>query len=403
MPKIFVDEALKHVGEGGQWTWSTYGWSDIEWCAAFVAAVSQVVGILNRCIYRTASAQGHAREGVRANYGKFHRGPGQSNPHVPAVGDLIFFRWSAQYRSDEYDCDHVGIVIGVDSVNSTVHTVEGNTGTNNRRTSTVQKRSYSLGASCISGYFHPDWSLVGSIDSSKYTVTGALYTSATTRKDMTLREIGYLDASYKPSIRSSKIKLSAINYTGLFASIFKLVAPNAVQSATPSNTDTDRLTGNCRIIVDYLLSKGLNAAAACGIAANIFHESSFNTATVGDYGTSFGICQWHLGRGDSMKRMAGANWANNLTGQLDYLWYELSTGYMSSTLIPLQSVANNLAGCMQAADIFVRKFERPANVDVQSLKRQSTASSYFEQVVTLSNDPVSSSDGIIQRVIEVIK
>lgn len=382
----FVSEALKHVGEGASWTWSTFGHSNIEWCAAFVCAVSKTVRILDKCIYDTASAAGLARQGVELNYGQFYTGPGQGRVHIPSIGDLVFFRWSNGSRRDKYDCDHVGIVVDVDNSGSTIVTVEGNTGSNSMTASKVNKKTYTVSSTSISGYFHPNWALAGNTASSNY--SGELYDSATTRKDMTLREIGYLDRSYQPSIKSSNIKLSVINYTGLLASMFKLIAPKYNQLTNQFNTD--KITSNARIVIQYLIDKGLNVAAACGIAGNIFHESSFNTAAVGDNNTSFGICQWHQDRGVDMKSMVGPNWSTNLTGQMDYLWYELSSDYRFSTLIPLQKVKNTLSGCKGAADIFVRQFEKPADVDIKSVQRQETAASYFNQIISLIGSPAGS-------------
>lgn len=45
-------------------------------------------------------------------------------------------------------------------------------------------------------------------------------------------------------------------------------------------------------IYNYAVNNmGLNVAAACGILANIYKESSFNPNALGDNGTSYGICQ----------------------------------------------------------------------------------------------------------------
>lgn len=384
----FILEATKHVGELGKWTWDTFGQSNIEWCAAFVSAVSKTVGILNKCIYNTASAAELARKGVALKYGTFRKGPGQGGGKpIPVVGDLVFFRWDSRSRIDEYDCDHVGIVVEVHKNGSQITIVEGNTGSGSKTSSVVSKNSYSIVRSAISGYFHPDWSLVGSIDPTNSIQTGALYSSTTTRQDMMIREVGYINTNYQPSIKSSSIRLSVINYTQLLGAMFGLIAPQFVQKA--SDYDTDRLSGNARIVVEYLLDKGLNAAAACGVAANIFHESSFNTNAVGDNGTSFGICQWHNERGAAMKKSAGSNWSNNLTGQLDYLWYELIGDYRNNTLVVLENVSDDKSGCEIAADTFMRQFERPADQDIKSIQRKATALGYFSQVVALTANPVS--------------
>jgi hypothetical protein len=159
------------------------------------------------------------------------------------------------------------------------------------------------------------------------------------------------------------------------------------------NVITDALPQKAKIIVDYLLDKGLNAAAACGVIGNIYYESDFNTAAIGDYGTSFGICQWHYGRGDNMKKTAGSDWKNNLSGQLNYLWSELQSAYSATVLSKLNAVENTLKGAQAAADVFVRNFEIPAYIDEESKKRQAKAAEYynmliFQQTTTASGSSV---------------
>ena len=44
----------------------------------------------------------------------------------------------------------------------------------------------------------------------------------------------------------------------------------------------------------------LNPAAVCGILANIDYESDFSPTVWGDDGTSFGLCQWHESRCQSL-------------------------------------------------------------------------------------------------------
>lgn len=217
---------------------------------------------------------------------------------------------------------------------------------------------------------------------------GQLYTSRSTRADASFREVCYADVTGKPSISKTGMRLSAINYTSLLADYVAMYGGGASGSAD----NIDGLDPVPREIVQYFLDKGLNTAAAIGIIANIKSESNFNTGAIGDHGTSFGICQWHLGRGDAMKAMAGADWANNLTGQLDYLWYELSNSYQS-VLSALQAVPNTLEGAKQAADIFVRKFEIPANVDQQSQIRQQNAEEFWSKIVVGAGTSTSSSTG----------
>ena len=220
-------------------------------------------------------------------------------------------------------------------------------------------------------------------------VIGSLYDKPVTKADAILREVGYIDSKFNPSIQSSDITLSVINYTNLLGNLFSLYIPQnitSVDSEVETNVDNISST-SAKAIMKYLIDKGLNAAASCGIIANIYHESSFRTDAKGDYDkdgkpTSFGICQWHNERGKAMKKAAGSDWANDLTGQLDYLWSELTSSYKSSVLDELKKVKNTKQGAKDAADVFVRKFERPAQVDEQSKKRQATAESYWDDVVS---------------------
>lgn len=378
---LFLKEAESHVGEHGEWTWKTCGTGKIEWCAAYIYACAKTVGgLLDVVIPKTFSSHGIAELGVSKGYGKFYKGPGQGGKSKPKPGDIISFYNSTKPRSNKYSCDHVGIVYEVTS--NSVKTIEGNTGTWDKNTSYVKKNSYSLSSTKICGYYRPNWGKVGGTsgytsgedEGSQYS---DLYENLTTLEDMTVREVGYISSSYKPSIKSSDIKLSVINYTTMLEVLFKLANPD---SGNNYNTNTDKLKGNCKIVVDYLLDKGLNGAASCGVAGNIAHESNFNTASIGDHGTSFGICQWHLGRGNDMKKYVGKDWSNDLTGQLDYLWYDLKHNF-KSLLSFLKGVSNNKEGCRKAADKFVRIFEVPANVDAQSELRQDTAESYFNKIV----------------------
>lgn len=249
-----------------------------------------------------------------------------------------------------------------------------------------------------------------------------MYTSYNTRNDAVGREAGYWDMSgMKPSIISTGHQLSAMNYTPLLEDIWSNVrekfsyyqlvdaSGNAVsskfgkgQTATSSghiastvpvldsgyiptqiSTSTSNLDSRPRIVVEFFQGKGLPVAIGVGIAANIDSESKFRTDAVGDSGTSFGICQWHNERGTAMKSYCnnyGGDWANNFTGQLEYLWYELNH-YSYLGFPELKVVPNTLQGAKQAADIFVRKFERPSDVEGASERRQAKAQEYWNSIV----------------------
>ena len=124
---------------------------------------------------------------------------------------------------------------------------------------------------------------------------------------------------------------------------------------------------------------GLNIAAACGILGNIYYESSFNTTTVGDKGTSYGLCQWHNGRYDNLKQYCSSQNMDytQILPQLQYLQYELTNSY-SYVLNEMRAVSNTSDGAYNAAAIWCRKFEIPANIENEiKNKRGPKAREYF--------------------------
>lgn len=134
----------------------------------------------------------------------------------------------------------------------------------------------------------------------------------------------------------------------------------------------------------FTKTMGLNCAAACGILGNIYYESTFRTTALGDNGTSYGICQWHAGRYDNLKKYCADNNLDytSLIGQLQYLNYELNKSY-KSVYNDIKAVANTEAGAYNAASIWCKRFEIPANADnAVRTKRGPKAKSYFKKYFT---------------------
>ncbi|MBL8920437.1 MAG: LysM peptidoglycan-binding domain-containing protein [Myxococcaceae bacterium] len=148
--------------------------------------------------------------------------------------------------------------------------------------------------------------------------------------------------------------------------------PSPGPAPTPSPTPTPTpgpvsgienrpgVRGTAQQTIDFFMSKGLTRAQAAGIAGNLLHESGFSPTAVGDSGTSFGVAQWHLGRGDAMKRWTVANGysSTSFRGQLEFLWHELNNneryalGKLRATTTPYD-----------AGMAFCRYFERPAYIN----------------------------------------
>lgn len=389
--RIFITEAESHVGAGGHaWVQSMTSIGSRAWCAATVCAVAKACGYDGICMPGSNYlAAGFGQEVVQTYGGTRIDGPMRGNPDaIPQTGDLVVYQHSGDGEWEGY---HIGMVRYYDS--GTVYTVEGNT-----TGSTYSLREKTATGSNIGWYARPDWTKIDSsaISTSTGSDTGGatissvgsggdLYTTRSTRADASIREVCYLDNDGKPSIKSTGVKLSVINYTNLLADFVKVFGGVSTESESGSPDNIDALPSVPRTIVEYLTSKGLNTAAAIGIIGNIRAESNFDTSCVGDNGTSFGICQWHLSRGTKMKQMAGVNdWDTNLTGQLDYLWFELRSSSYSELLTYLQEVPNTLEGAKTAADKFVRLFEIPDKVEEETIKRQAYAEEYWNMVIVVT-------------------
>ena len=105
----------------------------------------------------------------------------------------------------------------------------------------------------------------------------------------------------------------------------------------------------------------LSPAAACGVMANIYKESSFRNYI--DVGGSYGLCQW-LGE----RRSTLISWCNqndldytSLYGQLCFMFYELSYEQYTPLVNILYALGNTPDDAAKAAREWCYKFEQPAN------------------------------------------
>ena len=373
--------------------------SEDKYCSAefIIYCAKKVTDLVGTVIPDKPNSEDFANVGIRKGMGSYVKGPLNGAKSTVKPGDIVLIRIDSKKKySSKYACDQVYLVTDVNDSKFTVVGAE-NTGS-------IVRRELNNTSNLIWGYYRPKWSLVD--NSTDYMVgyapLGKFYDTENTSEDATVREVAYLDSSNKPTINKSSVKLSVINYTTMLSSILEnLLVPSTVSGTLNGEVLVDGITNTkARECIQFLMGKGLNAAAACGICGNIEAESvpPYNTASLGDYvngrASSAGICQWHNNRMTAMQQFVGSNWANNLTGQLEYLWSELQSGYRNDTLIPIQSVSNNEQGARKAADIFVRNFERPAEVAKQSVIRQNNASNLFNQLTVILNSSVKSTSSV---------
>lgn len=377
--KEFVSIAEKHSNKESysSWTKKVLGRNDNPpWCALFVCACAKTVGVLDKIIPYDASASSMmARMQGKSYGGKVY----QPSSYNPQPGDLAFWRWPG-------GGGHVSIVTSAQG--KKFETCDGNS------TSGLSNRvSHTTNDTGLYRFGHPNWEAVGgaafenSTSLSESVNGGDLYASRYTRDDAIIREVAYINTKSERTTKKSNTHLSVINYTTMLSELWGLYGngTDSNEDDGSSGQDTSNLSGKVKTSIDFLIGKGLNAAAACGVAGNIYYESGFDTACKGDYQngvpTSFGICQWHYGRGTSMKKYVGNGWASDLTGQLKYLWHDLTKNY-SNVYNYIKKVSNTATGAKDAADYFVRHFEVPANVDNESKKRQTKAVEYFSKIQT---------------------
>ena len=131
-------------------------------------------------------------------------------------------------------------------------------------------------------------------------------------------------------------------------------------------------------VYQYLQSKGLTKEAIAGIMSNIQHESNFNPGIPGDNGTSFGLFQHHAERKNNLFSYLKSRGLplNSVEGQIDFAMKERPD---------ILRKVNSARTPQEAADIWVREFEVPANADIQSKIRQKTSLNYYQKGGYINN------------------
>ena len=401
------------------------------WCAAFVSACAKQAGILN-IVPANTWAYGIGKGIIEAG-GKSIPGMASSwhCEVTPAVGDTVQVGSGdvddegIPIQNDPSHVSHVGIIIGVDKPKKKFTTIEGNS------SDKVNRRTYSFSYESIYYLARPNWEAVGGFsdptisipdrnyipsDSDSLTSSSAISVDGVDfsdvdeddliglsvysdvrnlnpndRHDMTIREICYFSDEGAFTTSKSDVTISAINYTTLLGNLYDNFA-----RYYPDGCDVDlkNLHSKPRTCIDYLINKGLNPAAACGITGAIYTRSHVNTGFYPENQTKYGgLCGWGGSYFSDMKKWVGVNsWTTNYSAQLNYLWRDLELNY-SIMLELLKNVPISVNGARQAANRFIvsyRYSDEPQDIDTElnnSTDAQYNAAWYFDRLIITACEP----------------
>ena len=313
--------------------------------------------------------------------GAFLVGPANGISRTPEAGDIALLRnSSATYFQYPYECDRVAIVTEVRGKSMQITEVSIQ--------SDVMLVSYDTTSNRIAGYYRPNWATVAeTYEASErlfpVSARQQLYTTQNTNHDAIIREVSYFKNG-KPSESYSGIRLSAINYTSALSGLMSGAGSSATGSTAQVFLLDNMKNQNARVIMQFLLDKGMTEAQAIGFLANMQMESGFLPSAVNKQSGASGICQWFQSRCTAMKQFVGANWKDNLTGQCEYLWKELNSTE-KNTLVKLrnQITANTRSAAEDATILVLYSFERPGRNEEAEERRKGYARDLWDQLIPM--------------------
>ncbi len=164
------------------------------------------------------------------------------------------------------------------------------------------------------------------------------------------------------------------------------VDPSAYPKADESETT--------KAVYKYLREElGLNHAGACGVLANMHMESAFSPLALGDGGSSYGLCQWHNERFNSLISYCNSTGQdyNTVEGQLDFMKHELESSF-PAVLSYVRNVSDTQQGAYDAGYYWCVYYESPANAAGNGALRGNLASNeYYFMDFSLSSEQEAAS------------
>lgn len=425
----FVKKIVEHLGgeQAHKWVMDTTGISkNSGWSAATCGAAAIDLDYANKLMPSNVYSGSQFAKSIVDTYGgTYYEGGIQGGLTEPQTGDIFGIYQGAKVRTiTKYSCSRIGVVREIEG--DCVLTVEGDL----QDTIMLSKRRIQD----LLWFVRPDWTKEGGDIECKSLFDSPLYETLNTSEDATAREVGYLNRQYEPSITLNSndphVKLSVINYTKLLSNVMVAgiatgalgqvstvaggytLQGNSYTSGDWNNlspaTSGDKVTilgttyscavtlgQNAKLIYDFLRQKGFNHAQSVAWLANIWAESEFSTSAVNRSSGASGLCQWLGSRYTAMVSSCGSDWKNNLTGQLEFLWYELQSYHNETFRLVTAVTSDTLSGCLECTDIILKKFEIPGHYDLYTPLRAAFAKNIWEQLTKATTSTSNSSSNLI--------
>ncbi len=147
-----------------------------------------------------------------------------------------------------------------------------------------------------------------------------------------------------------------------------LLCGNVIAAETPLEEEyvfsltEEEVEANKLFIYRFLtVELEFNHASACGVLANMEVESRFDPAAVGDYGTSYGLCQWHNKRYTRLVEWCSENGMDYSTveAQLLFMKYELENKYAYVLKRMTKEIPDTRRGAYSAGNYWCIQYQRP--------------------------------------------
>lgn len=354
------------------------------WCAVLVSACATKAGIDWVLIATNTGVGGVTSNSVDYLDAKWIDGPYHTGCAVtPIPGDLITFVGNPPEEYSSYEhAGHIGIVKCVKG--DIVYTIEGNV------SNMCAEVPRDIASSDINGYCRPNWEALGDnineyLAKAGYsTSAGPLYKSRNDRHDMTIRQVGYLK-NYALSNSSSSIGISIINYTSFLGDLYEMFG--GAGSQYKIIVDSSNLSGNEKVVFDYFSSEGYSASGAAAIVGCLKEYSKIQVSFTKLVGVENGINQylqgiaaWENKRFEELKSYVGYDRKYTLSGQVDYLTYDLNRSYKELVEI-IKQVDLTVVGVDQAVTLFMRDYNEAYNNSASIANAKEYAEKTYNQLV----------------------